>query len=165
MSNMIPKLKELQSTAKDALVAASLFVTASAAITKVNPGTADKSIVLMDTGTSEKTIERHLNDEGICIVVEPIVSVNLRNQSGTEWITDAELLVKVMTNPNRNDTAEGGAGVNIYDAVIEVIKTLHRKARHPGGEFFQLARDAIVLSRFDEGLWTYDVTFTKEVIL
>lgn len=171
MSQTIPKLKEIQAAVKTKLQAESFFVTASADVSK-DPATGEQSVVIMDTGTQEKLKEKRLREKGLCVVVEPLVIAKLRDQSGPAWVMDCEIMVKVMVNSERNENeAEPGADVDIYETVVKVIETLtHCRSQSAatrvlGGEFFKLGPDAMALSQFDQGLWVYDLMFTKEALL
>lgn len=162
----------MQTKAKDILVVDDFFIAASVGIRDTNPGTTDKSIVLPDTGLQKATIERHLRQKGACVIIYPVLGGVLRDQSGPAWIVDSDLLLKVKINPERNaNTEEGGVGINIYEAIKCVIDALTgqkanaQNRRHPGGEFFKLHRQGITLSQFDEGLWEYNLMFTKEAML
>lgn len=151
MSSGIPKFSEIQATAKDAIAAASLFKS--------------KGIgVVADKGKSDKTVERHLRSKGFCIVIPPLIHWKLRDQSDAAWIFDVTVLVKIKLNPDRNSD-DDGANIDIYEAVVEVTNALCRHTRQPGGERFEIAEDAGVLSQFDQGLWEYDLLFTKEVMV
>lgn len=166
MSQTIPTFSEIQPLATSTLVRWPYFVTASNGIDFKNPGTDDRSLVIQHTGFQKPIIERHLINKGACVSIQPLLGAILRDQSGTAWLTDMDLLIKVMINPERNaNTKEGGAGLNIYEMVWNVIQALKTSPRHPGGEFFKLGKEVITLSQFDEGIWVYNVQFTKEGML
>lgn len=162
----IPKLRELQDLAKDTIAAASYFKTlAAGAATKRNDNTIrTNGLVVADRGQSDKTIEKNLRESGFIVAVQPLLGATKRDQSGPAWIVNAMIMIKVMANPERNDASDG-AEADIYDAVVAVINALCQKDNHPGGEHFRLENDAVSLSRFDQGLWVYDLLFSKEVLI
>ena len=149
----IPEVSEITGEAKDAIEAATLITDAEIE-------------VVLDDGKQDKAIERQLRRKGAVVVVAPLLGGTLRDQAGNDWIMDCRIMIRVHINPEKNaDTEDGGAGVDIYDMVRAVVDACTRRARHPGGEFLKLARDAFTLSQFDPGLWTYDIQFTKEAML
>lgn len=159
-----PQLKDVQGLITSTLVASSYFIAASTNVAFNNDGTDYKSVVLQDRGTARDNIERHLRDSGLCCVVLPLIEAACRDQSGTETLNDAQWTVQVRLNPVRNRDQRKGAQVDMYEAVQAVIDTLTRAQRHPGGEFFKLQKEqAVVLNKFDDGLWVYDINVTKDV--
>lgn len=162
----IPKFSELQDLVKDTIAAASYFKTLASdtSVKRHDDSIRTGGLVISDRGQSEKTIEKHLRDSGFVVAVQPLLGARLRDQSGPGWLANAEIMVKVMANPERNDASDG-AEADIYDAVIAAINALCQRSNHPGGEHFKLASDAVSLSRFDPGLWVYDLLFTKEVLI
>lgn len=161
-----PRLQDLTALATEALVAAPLFVTASTGLKMPDPlaPTGTKTVVIKDDGTSgrKQLIEDRLRARGIAVVVLPLQTGKVRDQSGSSWLGDNELAVALRINPDRNaDTDLGGAGVDIYEAMVAIKNALTRTARHPGGEFFRFVGYELVEFR-DEGIWSYVLTFTKE---
>ncbi len=150
MNATAPKLKDLTSVAMSLL---------KNKFSIVNIG------LVQDKGTQDTEIESHLNAEGACIIVAPLVTGMLRDQSGPAWILDCEIMVRVRINPERNaDT--GGAGLDIYDVVTKVIQGLCQAPRITGGsEFFKAAHDCLALAEFSEGIWSYNLLFTKEALI
>lgn len=145
----VPKLAQLTSTIETLANSAPVVVASSVKVYR-------------DEGLSEHLIEKALRESGVVVVVEPLVELALRDQSGSEWLCDAELVVRVKVNQSRNrDTAHGGAGVDIYALCASIMGVMTR-SRHPGGEFAKLADKPLALSQFDKGLWSYDLSFTKE---
>jgi len=140
---------ELQDAAREKIAAATFF---------------SYITILSDKGLADKGLEDKLRNDGFVISVQPIVGARRRDQSGSGWILDAEIMVKVMSNPERNDAVDG-ANIDIYQAIAEVIKAMCGTRNHSGSEFFQIGSDAISISRFDQGLWIYDLLFTKEILL
>lgn len=146
-----PKLADLQQLAATTLAAVSYLSDAGVA-------------VVADQGLSKRAIEASLRSPGAVVVVCPVVAGTLRDQSGPSWCLDVELMVQVVVNPETN-AAAGGASIDIYRALTEVASALCGASRHPGGEFFRLSQEAISLARFDEGLFSYTMLFTKEALL
>jgi hypothetical protein len=163
MGQVAPKFSELTALVEETLAAVGIFVTASEGLKGSKP-TLKPSIVVRDEGLQEKTIEKVLREVGVCVAVMPVVMAMSRDQDDQSFIMDCELMVKVMVNPERNASPDGGAQVNIYAAVMAVIEAMCQKVRHPGGERFKVARDAVGLATFDPGLWTYNLMFTKEAL-
>lgn len=161
-----PKFSELQTFVKDTLAASTYFKTlASGAATKRNDDAIrTNGFIVADVGQSDKTIEKNLRESGFVVVVQPLLGARLRDQSGGSWLVSAEIMVKIMANPERNDESDG-AEANIYDAVVASINALCQKPNHQGGEHFRLMQDAVSISRFDPGIWVYDVMFSKEILL
>lgn len=153
MSSPAPELKDVQSLAKTAIEAWSFFQ---------DGGTGQHVDVISDTGLQEKNVAKKLRDKGAVVVVYPVLTWKLRDQSGGMVVIDATLLVKVKINPEVNADE---AGADIYEVCSEVTKAMCRYNRHPGGEFFKIDSDSGALSQFDKGLWEYDLLFTKEVLI
>lgn len=152
----IPEISELTELVQDAIEASDFVV--------------DNGLtVILDDGLQEKARTRQLKTKGAVVVVCPLLGATLRDQSGTEHILDVGVLVKMMVNTERNtdDENSDAADVDIYEGVKAIVNACCRKARHPGGEFLKLAKDAFTLSEFhaDTGLWVYDIQFTKECAL
>lgn len=120
--------------------------------------------VVEHRGIQKDTIERMLRTKGFVIVVGPLINAILQDQSGPAWLFKSEILVMIRMNPEVNSDKKNGAGVDIYESWAPVIDALCMRARHPGGEFFKLKQEAVELSEFDEGLWGYDLRFTKEAL-
>lgn len=150
MSTPIPTKKELRALAKTS-IEANAFIT-------------EKEIpVVIRNGKNDKTIEKHLNrNSGNCVVIEPLQEGHLRDQSATETIIECLFVISVKQNPEVN-SGDSGADVDILDVMDSVTVSLTRKARHPGGEFFQVDKKmAWSFSQDDEGIWQYIMFFTKE---
>lgn len=147
-----PKLNELQSAVKAAIDG----------IAALKPGENKKRVlVIVDDGLQKDRIENQLKTKGFVIVVAPLLEGKVRDQSGPAWLVDIELMVAVISNPERNSATDtGGVGLNMYSIVSDVIDAVCRQVRHPGGEFFKLL--GFALSKFDESRWVYDLSFTKE---
>jgi hypothetical protein len=172
VSQTIPKLEELQPLATSILRADTYFAAASSGISDDDESANENSVVIQNVGLQQPVIEQRLRTKGFCVAVMPVLGSARRDQSGQSWIADCDLLIKVKVNPERNaNNEEGGAGVNIYTAIKNVIdavtgqKVNIQNKRHPGGEFFKLHKEGFALSQFDEGLWEYNVMFTKEAML
>jgi hypothetical protein len=163
-SQQSPKVTELTGLVRDALEASAFIVAASEGVS-LDKDRNKRTAVVMDEGLQDKRIQKLLTEIGFAVVVQPLVMATTRDQDGPAWLIDCEIMVKVMVNPERNASDDGGAQVNIYSAAVAVIEALCRKARHPGGENFKLQRDAFGLSQFDAGLWVYNLMFTKEAVL
>jgi len=159
----IPNTSDLAEIAKDCLVADSYFSGLSSAITEANPGTSDTSIVVLDDGTADPTIKRHLRERGVCVVIPPLLGGDTRDRAGTQFVLDCDLVVKVQIDPHRNkDTEHGGLGVKALDVALNVMRALCARQRHNGGEFFKPAQTAFELLKFDNGVLEYGVFVTKE---
>lgn len=155
MSTTAPKITELQAKAKTILDAVT-FTTARAVAVAI----------VADDGTKKKEIETAVRVKGCCIVVNPVLGGRTRDQSGTEWILDCDLVIEVVVNPKRNlDSSAEVCGVTALTIVTEVIRGMRGATRHPGGEFFRLAEEGFVLSQFDDGQLVYHVFFLKEAQL
>lgn len=120
--------------------------------------------VIKDEGLQDDDLAAQLTGKGVALVVLPILDVELRDQSGPATVTDADIVVRIITNPAVNPTGSG-AQVDIYQLVREVKQTMTYRERHRGGEFFKLASVPVMLSAFSQGLWGYDMFFTKECVL
>lgn len=152
-STTIPKLSELQETIRSTLAAVSLFADAGVA-------------VISNKGVQQKKIEKELRNKGFCVEIMPMLGAKLRDQSGTAYLLDCDFMVRLRSNPERNNaTRDGGAGIELGDAIAAVFDALCQRSRHPGGEFFKVAEDAVTLSQIDEGEWIYTLMVTKEALL
>ncbi len=147
----IPKVSQLQ-----ALVATN--IRASKYVTD------NELTVVEDRGTQDKKIERMLRTKGICIVVAPLLGATMQDQSGPAWLFKVDIMVSVRVNPEIISDKKDGAGVDIYDSWAAIMDALCMAPRHPGGEFFKAQQQAVTISKFDEGLWAYDLMFTKEAL-
>ncbi len=161
----IPKLEEMLPLVRSILLASPYWINVSEGIKKKNPGTDDKSVIVLNTGSEKETVERHLNDKGVCVEICPILHGRRRDQSDTETILDITIVVKLKINPARNaNTDKGGAGIDAAKAIPIIINALCRADSIIGGERFKIDNDAFVLSSFDPGLLEYELMFTKESV-
>lgn len=119
--------------------------------------------VIKDRGASKELIGSALMDVGFCIVVDPPVMGDLRNQTDSQFIMDVSIPVTLMLNPTVNDES-GGSGIVMEDAIIAVTQAMLNRTRHRGGERFQAAEVLFHMTDFDEGLWSYLMMFSKEIL-
>lgn len=121
--------------------------------------------VIVDDGKKQDVEETELREKGCCVTVSPVLHWTSRDQSGPAFCVDVEIMVKVQFSPEVNDS-DSGAGLDIMQIVMQATTALaNTPDRHPGGEFFKLAKDAGTMSKFDDGLWVYDLVFTKEAMI
>lgn len=151
LNQTIPKVSELQALVATAIRACKFM-------------TDNELSVVEDRGLEDKKIERMLRTKGFVIVVAPLLGASLQDQSGPAWIFKCDILVSLRMNPEVNGDKKNGAGVDIYNAWPAVMDALCMRDRHPGGEFFKAQQQAVTISKFDEGLWIYDLMFTKEAL-
>lgn len=152
-STPIPKLSALQEVIRSTLASATLFSAAGVA-------------VISNKGTQQKKIEKELRGLGFVVEVMPMLGAKLRDQSGTAYLLDCDFMIRLRCNPERNNaTRDGGAGLELGDAIAAVFDALCQRSRHPGGEFFKVAEDAVTLSQIDDGEWIYALMVTKEALL
>lgn len=154
----IPKLFELQPLVAT-LIRASLFFTDVS--NPLDPLTLIE--VVEDVGLQTKKIEKELRNNGVCVVVAPILGGSKLDQSGYAWAMNVDIAVSIHLNPETNSTRE--VPVNIYKVIPAIVNALLMPDKHPGGEFFKIGQQPFTLSKFDDGLWIYDLLFTKEALL
>lgn len=122
--------------------------------------------VVVDDGTKTSQIDKALRTKSCCVVVNPITGATTRDQSGSGWIVDCDIVVEVKSNPKRRlDGDSDVVKLNVLECVSEIVAVMTNAARHRGGEFFKADREAFRLSQFDEGILVYYVFFTKEALL
>lgn len=150
MGVTITKLKDLTTTVADELKKSSLFK--SKGITAI-----------VHEGLEQDDVEKQLREKGAVLVILPIVTVERLDQAGNSWLCKAPISVELRINPKANK--DMNTNLNMYEGIVEIVNTVTRITRHPGGEFFQCAEIVAKMSSFDPGLWAYIVQFTKEVML
>lgn len=161
-------MTDLQKLVADLLEAE--FAPESAALPKrsaIDPVTEQRSVVLLMDGTKETVHEDRLRVFGFCVLVQPVVDWETRDQSGPAWIVDALLMVTVKINPVANSRKDG-ANIEVVGACKRAIQKITNAPRHPGGEFFKhkgRGGPAGELSQFDSAAWAYNLFFTKEAVL
>jgi hypothetical protein len=172
MSEPAPKVSELTGLCAAALKTVTIFQAAASKITKKHLrdpayNFENQTLVVVNDGTKTKVVEERLRTIGFCVEVAPVLGGTFRDQSGPYHIMDCTVTVFLKCNPEMNANEAVGAQIDMYEAVSASLQALTRQARHPGGEFFKIAKDsdAFALTTFDQGLWVYDLTVTKEATL
>lgn len=146
-------LANIQSTVAAAITAHTYFSTAPA-ITAI-----------VDDGMSKTGLETVLRTKGFAVMVMPVLGVDLKDQGdGKTFTGDAEVLVKVMVNPHVN-TLASGAQRNVYSAIAAIFAAVLNWTPGPGDRRFKITDNAISISAADEGLLSYDLTFSKQITL
>ena len=118
-------------------------------------------LVILDDGAQEDEIDEQLRDNGAVITVLPLVMGKVRDQSGPATIIDCDVVVMAAVNPETNPD---GVNIDLAELVSDIIKTMTNYPRKPGGEFFQVGKEAVfALDDAKERLLSYKIFFTKEV--
>ena len=122
--------------------------------------------VIVDNGLQDPAIEDQLVGKGFVIVIPPILGGKTLTQAGGKIVLLADVMVRVMVNPEANATANTGAQKGTYEAIAAVTKAV-LGWRPAGGlpgtseKLFEASNDFLAISNFDAGLIIYDLTFTK----
>lgn len=121
--------------------------------------------VIADDGLQDPAIETELTTKGFTVVVCPIIGGKAVSQAGGRIVVLAEIVVRVMQNPEVN-SAVGGAQKGTTAAIAAICAAV-LGWRPAGGlpgtseKLFEAAEDFLAISNFDPGLIIYDLTFQK----
>lgn len=122
--------------------------------------------VIVDDGRQDLAIETQLTGNGFVVVIPPVLGGKTLSQGGGRLLIAAEVMVRVMLNPEANAAAGTGAQKGAY-AAIAAITAAVLGWRPAGGlpgtseKLFEAAADFLAISNFDPGLIIYDLNFLK----
>lgn len=122
--------------------------------------------IIVDDGLQDPAIETQLTGKGFVIVIPPVLGGKALSQAGGKVLLSAEVMVRVMLNPEANAAAGTGAQKGAYAAIAAVTASV-LGWRPAGGlpgtseKLFEAAADFLAISNFDPGLIIYDLSFTK----
>lgn len=122
--------------------------------------------VIVDDGRQDAAIETQLTGNGFVVVIPPVLGGKALSQAGGKLLLAAEVMVRVMLNPEANSAAGTGAQKGAYAAIAAVTAAV-LGWRPAGGlpgtseKLFEASADFLAISNFDPGLIIYDLSFTK----
>lgn len=117
--------------------------------------------VIANDGTKDDDIEQAIAETGVCVEVDLPNNAKIRSQSDFTFELDVEIFCGLRVNVFQN-ASDDGAQIDVFEAVIELIRAVLRRPKAGGDERFQLASTCIMLSeKTDEGELCYIIRFLK----
>lgn len=122
------------------------------------------AVVLVDDGKTREAQEKALREKGVCILVGPVTDGLVVSQAKRPLVLECENMVKLLINPARNSDPEG-AQLKVLQCLVEITLAVRSYQATHGDPPWRCPSNAWELNTFSTGLWVYDVSFTREVMV